>query len=71
MVSLNPCSRQGRVEPVEILLELVSYQILNLGNADPSPTDFAEKTIDYAEAKTAYFKALRRRCSDWQGRAAF
>jgi hypothetical protein len=27
--------------------------------SDPSPADLAEKTIDYAEAKEAYFKALR------------
>jgi hypothetical protein len=26
---------------------------------DPTPGEFAEKTIDYAEAKTAYFEALR------------
>jgi hypothetical protein len=26
---------------------------------DPSPADLAEKTIDYAEAKAAYFEALR------------
>jgi hypothetical protein len=25
----------------------------------PSPAELAEKTIDYAEAKEAYFKALR------------
>ena len=27
--------------------------------SDPSPAELAEKTIDYAEAKEAYFKALR------------
>ena len=27
--------------------------------SDPSPAEIAEKTIDYAEAKTAYFNALR------------
>jgi len=27
--------------------------------SDPSPVEFAEKTIDYAAAKTANFKALR------------
>jgi hypothetical protein len=27
--------------------------------SNPSPAEFAEKTIDYAEAKEAYFKALR------------
>jgi hypothetical protein len=27
--------------------------------SDPSPAELAEKTIDYAEAKTACFKALR------------
>jgi hypothetical protein len=27
--------------------------------SNPSPADLAEKTIDYAEAKEAYFKALR------------
>ena len=27
--------------------------------SNPSPAKLAEKTIDYAEAKEAYFKALR------------
>ena len=27
--------------------------------SDPSPAEIAEKTTDYAEAKAAYFKALR------------
>ena len=27
--------------------------------SNPSPAELAEKTIDYAEAKEAYFKALR------------
>jgi hypothetical protein len=26
--------------------------------SDPSPAELVEKTIDYAEAKEAYFKAL-------------
>jgi len=26
---------------------------------DPAPAEFAEKTVAYAEAKTAYFTALR------------
>jgi hypothetical protein len=26
---------------------------------DPSPTDFAEKTIAYADAKISYYQALR------------
>jgi hypothetical protein len=30
----------------------------------PSPAELAEKTIDYAEAKTAYFEALRARCQN-------
>jgi hypothetical protein len=34
-------------------------QQLEMLKSDPSPTELAEKTIDYAEAKTAYFKALR------------
>jgi hypothetical protein len=36
-----------------ILQQLAAVQ------SDPSPAEFAEKTIDYAEAKEAYFKALR------------
>lgn len=36
----------------------IQQQLEMLHNV-PSPTDLAEKTIDYAEAKTAYFKALR------------
>jgi hypothetical protein len=27
--------------------------------SNPPPAELAEKTIDYAEAKEAYFKALR------------
>jgi hypothetical protein len=34
-------------------------QQLEMLQSDPSPAESAEKTIDYAEAKTAYFKALR------------
>jgi hypothetical protein len=34
-------------------------QQLEMLRSNPSPAEFAEKTIDYAEAKTAYFKALR------------
>jgi hypothetical protein len=34
-------------------------QQLEMLQSDPSPVEFAEKTIDYAAAKTAYFKALR------------
>ena len=34
-------------------------QQLEMLQSDPSPAELAEKTIDYAEAKTAYFKALR------------
>ena len=34
-------------------------QQLEMLQSDPSPADLAEKTIDYADAKTAYFKALR------------
>jgi hypothetical protein len=34
-------------------------QQLEMLQSNPSPSEFAEKTIDYAEAKTAYFEALR------------
>ena len=34
-------------------------QQLEMLQSNPSPAELAEKTIDYAEAKTAYFKALR------------
>jgi len=34
-------------------------QQLEMLQSNPSTAEFAEKTIDYAEAKTAYFKALR------------
>jgi hypothetical protein len=34
-------------------------QQLETLQSDPSAADLAEKTIDYAEAKTAYFNALR------------
>jgi hypothetical protein len=34
-------------------------QQLQMLHSNPSPAVFAEKTIDYAEAKTAYFEALR------------
>jgi hypothetical protein len=34
-------------------------QQLEMLQSGPSPAELAEKTIDYAEAKAAYFKALR------------
>jgi hypothetical protein len=34
-------------------------QQLETLQSEPSPAELAEKTIDYAEAKTAYFNALR------------
>jgi hypothetical protein len=34
-------------------------QQLEMLQSNPSPVDLAEKTIDYAEAKMAYFRALR------------
>jgi hypothetical protein len=34
-------------------------QQLEMVQGDPSPAELAEKTIDYAEAKSAYFEALR------------
>jgi len=34
-------------------------QQLEMLQSNPSTAEFAEKTIDYAVAKTAYFKALR------------
>jgi hypothetical protein len=34
-------------------------QQLEVLHSNPAPSEFAEKTIDYAEAKTAYFEALR------------
>jgi hypothetical protein len=34
-------------------------QQLETLQSDPSPAELAEKTVDYAEAKTAYFNALR------------
>jgi hypothetical protein len=34
-------------------------QQIEILQSNPLPAVLAEKTIDYAEAKTAYFKALR------------
>jgi hypothetical protein len=34
-------------------------QQLEMLQSNPSPAELAEKTIDYAEAKEGYFKALR------------
>ena len=34
-------------------------QQLEMLQSNPSPAELAERTIDYAEAKEAYFKALR------------
>jgi hypothetical protein len=34
-------------------------QQLEMLQSNPSPAEFAEKTIDYAEAKEAYFRTLR------------
>jgi hypothetical protein len=35
------------------------HQQLEILQSGPSPSEFAEKTIDYAKAKTSYFTALR------------
>jgi hypothetical protein len=35
------------------------FQQLTAVQGDPSPTELAEKTFEYAQAKTGYFKALR------------
>jgi len=40
-------------------LSATIQQQLEMLQSNPSPAECAEKTIDYAEAKTAYFKALR------------
>jgi hypothetical protein len=39
-------------------------QQLETLQGDPSPEEFADKTIDYSEAKTAYFNALRAEMPD-------
>ena len=39
-------------------------QQLETLQSGPSPAELAEKTIDYAEAKTAYFNALRAELPD-------
>jgi hypothetical protein len=39
-------------------------QQLKILQSNPSPAELAEKTIDYAEAKEAYFKALRADVSE-------
>jgi hypothetical protein len=40
-------------------LSATIQQQLEMLQSNPSPAEFAEKTIDYAEAKEAYLKALR------------
>jgi hypothetical protein len=37
----------------------IGQQLVMVKN-DPAPAEFAEKTVAYAEAKTAYFTALRK-----------
>ena len=52
-------------EKLEVLVNAAAsfsatiQQQLETLQSNPSPTELAEKTIDYAVAKTAYFKALR------------
>ena len=52
-------------EKLEVLVNAAAsfsatiQQQLEMLQSNPSPTELAEKTIDYAVAKTAYFKALR------------
>jgi hypothetical protein len=52
-------------EPLNLLVNASAsfsaaiIQQLAAVQSDPSPTDFAEKTIAYAKAKAAYFIALR------------
>jgi hypothetical protein len=45
-------------------------QQLQMLQSNPSPAELAEKTVDYAEAKTAYFKALRAEVSEMMKIAA-
>jgi len=56
------CVRQRNVGPARKCsceFSATIQQQLEMLQSDPSPAALAEKTIDYAEAKTAYFKALR------------
>ena len=52
-------------EPLDVLVKAASrfsaaiVQQLQMLERDPSLEEFAEKTIGYAAAKTAYFEALR------------
>ena len=39
-------------------------QQLEMPQSDPGPAELAEKTIDYAEAKAAYFKPCGRSCQN-------
>jgi hypothetical protein len=58
-------SSLAAAENLEILVNAASsfsatlVQQLQMIADDPSPHEFAEKTVDYAEAKAAYFEALR------------
>jgi hypothetical protein len=52
-------------EPLDVLVKSATSfsaaigQQLQMLQRDPSPREFAQKTINYATAKTAYFEALR------------
>jgi hypothetical protein len=43
---------------LHVFRQLSGQQLVMVQN-DPAPAEFAEKTVAYAEAKTAYFTALR------------
>jgi hypothetical protein len=49
----------GRARKCSRKFSATIQQQLEMLQSDPSPAEIAEKTIDYAEAKAAYFKALR------------
>src|SRR5271166_4082354 len=65
LLSLAWLRRHLPVATLDVLVnEAASFsatiqQQLEMLQSDPSPAELAEKMIDYAEAKTAYFKALR------------
>jgi hypothetical protein len=49
----------GRARKCSGKFSATIQQQIEMLQSDPSPADLAEKTIDYAEAKAAYFEALR------------
>jgi hypothetical protein len=58
LITSAHASLDNLVDAAQTFAAAIDQQITT-DQSDPSPTDFAEKTIAYADAKISYYQALR------------